>query len=113
MSPTCRSVRTPAASRKHGLRKRPLRVASFLAPNMFPVYHFISRWIAAKLGCALEFFSGSCYQQLATEVDAAFVCGLAYVELSRSPAFHLEPLVAPVLHGERYGSRPIYFSDVI
>ena len=107
------AVLAPAAGSKRGTSKRPLRFATFLAPNMFSVYQFISRWIATKLGCAIEFFSGSCYQQLATEVDAAFVCGLAYVELSRHNDSPLEPLVAPVLHGKRYGGRPIYFSDVI
>jgi phosphonate transport system substrate-binding protein len=47
------------------------------------------------------------------EVDAGFICGLPYVELtSQSPApVHL--LAAPVLIGARYGGRPVYFSDVI
>jgi phosphonate transport system substrate-binding protein len=90
-----------------------LRFATFLAPNMFPVYQAIAGQIAARLGCAIDFFAGSCYRQLASEVDAAFVCGLAYVELSRRNDLAVEPLAAPVLEGERYGGRPIYFSDVI
>jgi phosphonate transport system substrate-binding protein len=51
------------------------------------------------------------------EIDAGFICGLPYVELTRcrdgeqQPAVEL--LVAPVLQGTRYGDRPVYFSDVI
>jgi phosphonate transport system substrate-binding protein len=46
-------------------------------------------------------------------VDVAFVCGLPYVEMSRRGEAPVEPLAAPVLRGERFGGRAIYFSDVI
>ena len=41
------------------------------------------------------------------------MCGLPYVRLRRksSPPVHL--VAAPVIEGERYQGRPIYFSDVI
>jgi phosphonate transport system substrate-binding protein len=120
MSP---SLRKPCADRSAGTlpfpkkkqrtSKRPLRFASFLAPNMFPVYQFIVRQIARRLGCAADLFTGSSYRQLAGDVDAVFMCGLAYVELSRTKDWPFEPLAAPVLQGERYGGRPVYFSDVI
>ena len=120
MSPTtCEPpAARPAATfslpkRKQRLSKAPLRFASFLAPNMFPVYRFIVRHIASRLGCAIDLFTGSCYQQLAGELDAAFVCGLAYVELARMQNVAIDPLAAPVLQGERYGGKPVYFSDVI
>jgi phosphonate transport system substrate-binding protein len=103
----------PGGSRRRGTNQRLLRFASFLAPNLFPVYQFIVQQLAAKLRCTIELFTGTSYQQLATEVDAAFVCGLAYVQLCRDAGFALEPLVAPILHGDRYGDQPIYFSDVI
>ena len=45
-------------------------------------------------------------------VDAAFLCGLPYVRL-RGHGVAVEPLAAPVVGGERYGGRPVYFSDVI
>src|SRR5438105_1417621 len=98
---------TLPVKRQHGTSNRPLRVATFLAPNLFAVYRFIVRRIASELGCAMELFTGTSYQQLATEVDAAFLCGLAYVEFSRQKSFPLEPLVAPVLHGNRYGDKPV------
>jgi phosphonate transport system substrate-binding protein len=90
-----------------------LRFATFLAPNMLPVYRFITRRVAARLGCATELTVGSCYDQLGPEADVGFICGLPYVELARRPEPPIEPLAAPVLQGERYGGRPVYFSDVI
>ena len=80
---------------------------------MFATYEWIIRRIATRLGCVIEFFAGTSYLSLATEIDAAFVCGMAYVELARDHNSPVEPLVAPMLHGDRYGGRPVYFSDVI
>ncbi len=91
----------------------PLRFATFLAPNLLPVYRFITRRVAQRLNHPAELVVGSCYDQLRTEVDLAFVCGLPYVELARRPDAPLVPLAAPVLMGERYGGQPVYFSDVI
>ena len=90
---------------------RPLRFASFLAPNLFDVYAFIVRRVGQRLGMAVELSVGADYAQ-AEQVDAAFLCGLAYVELV-DRGFPLEAIAAPVLDGERYGGRPVYFSDVI
>jgi phosphonate transport system substrate-binding protein len=106
-------VMAPRSSTNRSRRTRPLRFASFLAPNMFSTHQWIVRRLATKLGKAIEFFSGSSYLPLATEIDAAFVCGMAYVELARKYDSPIEPLAAPVLQGERYGGRPVYFSDVI
>jgi phosphonate transport system substrate-binding protein len=90
-----------------------LRVATFLAPSMRPVYAAIARHLSKKLEVRVRFFVGSSYRQLASEVDVAFVCGLAYVELTRKRALDLEPVAAPVLTDQRYGGKPIYYSDVI
>jgi phosphonate transport system substrate-binding protein len=93
----------------------PLRFATFLAPNLLPLYRFISRCVGERLGRPTELVVGSSYDQLGPEttIDVAFVCGLPYVELVRRRGAPLEPLAAPVLAGERYGGRPVYFSDVI
>jgi phosphonate transport system substrate-binding protein len=45
--------------------------------------------------------------------DICFVCSLPYVMFERQGISPAEPIAAPVLQGERYGGRPIYFSDVI
>ena len=92
---------------------RPLRFATFLAPNMLPVYRFIVRRVGERLRCATELMVGSSYDQLGPEADIGFICGLPYVELAQRPNPPVEPLAAPVLQGERYGGRPIYYSDVI
>jgi phosphonate transport system substrate-binding protein len=93
--------------------RRPIRFATFLAPNMFPVYGFITRYIGDKLGCLTELVVGSSYAQLGVDAEVAFVCGLPYVELVRRKGPCVEPLAAPLLQGQRYGGKPVYFSDVI
>jgi phosphonate transport system substrate-binding protein len=95
------------------MSRRPLRVATFLAPNMLGVHAFIVRYLADRLDQPAELFVGSDYGQLTEETDAAFVCGLAYIELARDGAAPVEPVAAPVLQGDRYHSQPVYFSDVI
>jgi phosphonate transport system substrate-binding protein len=91
---------------------RPLRFATFLAPNMFPVYEFIARHVQDRLGVPTELCVGTCYDGLAGQAEVSFLCGLAYIELvwQGEP---IEPIAAPLLCGERYQGRPVYFSDVI
>lgn len=91
----------------------PLRFATFLAPNMLPVYSFMTGRISRRLGVRIHLSIGSAYEQLAEGFDAAFVCGLAYIELLRQGKADFEPLAAPLLEGERFAGRPIYFSDVV
>src|SRR5262249_47309016 len=45
--------------------------------------------------------------------DVAFLCGLPYVEDTEQGTQRIDPLVAPVLTGQRYENKPVYFSDVI
>jgi phosphonate transport system substrate-binding protein len=95
-------------------RQTALRFVTFLAPNLYPFYEFIARQAGRGLGLPTELAVGSSYAELSgREVDVAFVCGLPYVELSRGGEAPVEPLAAPVLRGERFGGRAIYFSDVI
>jgi phosphonate transport system substrate-binding protein len=89
-----------------------LRFATFLAPALRPVYEAIARRVGRDLGVAVDFFTGERYDQLA-DADVCFVCGLAYIELCGPGKLPFVPIAAPVLHGERYGDRPVYYSDVI
>jgi ABC-type phosphate/phosphonate transport system substrate-binding protein len=92
----------------------PLRFATFLAPNMLPVYRFLAERIGDRLGRRVELVVGRSFDQFEQgEADLGVICGLPYVWLAarRPPA--VEPLAAPVLAGDRYGGRPVYFSDVI
>src|SRR5271169_5208227 len=93
--------------------RRPIRLITYLAPNLFWFYNFLSRYLAKKLCYPTELLIGSDYAQLPWRADIAFVCGLPYVEHARSGITRIEPLVAPVLSGERYGGQSLYFSDVI
>jgi len=98
-----------AAISKRGSSRRTLRCATFLAYHLFWLYEYIADALADRLGCTIELVQGSCYQDLATDFDLAFVCGLAYVVWGKET----EPLVAPVLMDKRCQGKPIYFSDVV
>lgn len=91
----------------------PLRFVTFLAPNMYPVYEFISQYVGERLDWPTEFAVGDSYDELIDPPDVSFVCGLAYVELARRGQAAVEPIAAPLLQGPRYGGRPVYYSDVI
>jgi phosphonate transport system substrate-binding protein len=91
-----------------------LRVATFLAPNMLSVYEFIVDTIGRELGNGAELVVGDSFDQFGNgEIDAGFICGLPYVQLARQNPAPVELLAAPVICGDRYAGRPIYFSDVI
>lgn len=92
----------------------PLRFATFLAPSMFPIYQFIAAYVGEKLNCPTELTVGDSFDQFAAgQLEAGFICGLPYIQLARQNPAPVELLVAPVLQGERFQRRPIYFSDVI
>ncbi len=91
-----------------------LRFATFLAPNVLPVYRFIADYVGGKLGCETEIVVGDTHDQFAElRPDIAFICGLPYVQMMNLNPPPVDVLAAPVLQGERYGGKPIYFSDVI
>src|SRR5688572_7636238 len=91
-----------------------LRIATFLAPNMFPVYEFIVEAIGRELACEAELVVGASFDQFGNgEVDAGFICGLPYVQLARQSPSPVELLAAPVIRGDRYAGRPIYYSVII
>jgi phosphonate transport system substrate-binding protein len=92
----------------------PLRFATFLAPNMLPVYRFLAERISDRLGRPVELVVGSSFDQFEHgEADLGVICGLPYVWLAARRPRPVEPLAAPVLAGDRYGGRPVYYSDVI
>jgi phosphonate transport system substrate-binding protein len=96
------------------MAKQTLHAITFLAPNMLPVYRFMTEYLGSKLGCEIELSVGSNYDEI-FQADLTFICGLPYVLYTRprhstSP---IEALSAPVLQGDRFQNRPIYFSDVI
>ncbi|HWD44555.1 MAG TPA: PhnD/SsuA/transferrin family substrate-binding protein [Actinomycetota bacterium] len=91
-----------------------MRFATFLAPNMLPVYRFLADRIGQRLRHRVELVVGRSFEQFEQgEADLGVICGLPYVWLADRRPPPVEPLAAPVLHGARYGDRPIYYSDVI
>jgi phosphonate transport system substrate-binding protein len=91
-----------------------LRVVSFLAPSVRPVYEALAGYFGEALGVRAEFRSAASYSELLSEAtDIAFVCSVPYLKESEKPEPALEVIGAPVLVGGRYEGRPIYFSDVI
>lgn len=94
--------------------QQPIRFVTFLAPNLYPVYQFIADYVGSKLGIPTELLTGDTHDQFtALRPDVSFICGLPYVLMMRQSPPPVELLAAPVLQGERYQDRPIYFSDVI
>ena len=49
----------------------------------------------------------------AGEIDVCWICGLPYIRKVAKPNPVIQLLAAPVMQGERYQERPIYFSDVV
>ena len=79
-----------------------------------PVYQAVTDAIAKKLGFPAELVVETNYENCAKDVnDVCFVCSLPYIEFERQGKAPAVPIAAPVLQGERYHGKPIYFSDVI
>ena len=79
--------------------ERALRLGTFLAPRMRPLYERAAEAVGAEL------VDGNAFSELQDgTLDAAFLCGLPYVEQSG-----LEPLVAPAMGR----ADPVYWSDVV
>jgi phosphonate transport system substrate-binding protein len=91
-----------------------LRFATYLAPRMMPVYQVVADAVGSALGCRTVLVGEPSHENWAKdEYDVSFVCGLPYVDFERRGSAPAIPVAAPVLAGDRYGGRPIYFSDVI
>src|ERR1700738_549793 len=95
-------------------RGRELVFATYLAPCVRPTYAFVADRVGKVLGCPTRLVTGESYQQLRDgKVDFAFLCGLPYVRLRCETPPPVEAVAAPVVRGDRYAGRPIYYSDVI
>ncbi len=88
------------------------RFGTFLAPNMVGARRAIADAVGETLGMSTELVVETDYENCRNdENDICFVCSLPYVMFEREGVSPAEPIAAPVLQGERYGGRPIYFSD--
>jgi phosphonate transport system substrate-binding protein len=91
-----------------------LRFGTFLAPNMMPVYQAIADEVGSRLGMSAELVVETDYENCRNDInDICFVCSLPYVMFERQGISPASPIAAPVLEGDRYEGKPVYFSDVI
>jgi phosphonate transport system substrate-binding protein len=91
-----------------------LRFATYLAPNVLPVYEVVTEEVGRRLGIQTELVVETSYETCERdENEVCFVCSLPYITLERRGLDPAVPMAAPVLMGSRYQGRPIYFSDVI
>lgn len=98
-----------------GVSSDTLRFASCLAPNVLPMYEAVAAFVGDRLGVSVTIEECDDYErwERADRDDVHFVCSLPYVEIARHGTPPVEVIAAPVLEGERYGGKPVYFSDVI
>jgi phosphonate transport system substrate-binding protein len=93
---------------------KPLRFATFLSPNVKPLYEAAVSRMAQATHTSIELVNGTSYQEFFQgEFEGAFVCGLPYILMTRMDEPSMELIGAPVLSEDRYEDRPVYFSDVI
>lgn len=72
------------------------------------------RWVVAHAGGTwqvMEYPATAALDDLwaRNDLGCTFMCGLPYIWDSRD----LIPIAAPVVRGERYGRRPVYFTDIV
>ncbi|MCO6449584.1 MAG: PhnD/SsuA/transferrin family substrate-binding protein [Caldilineales bacterium] len=96
----------------------PLRFTSCQAPNADESCRRIAEFISGRMGRPGRFVSDIPWQERMQgvkrgEFHAAWICGAPYVKLAGLPSPAVRPLAAPVMSGERYQDRPVYFSDVV
>ncbi len=78
----------------------------------------VSDYITRQLGIPIQFVNNIAWQDRERLLDSgtiqiAWICGLPYTVKADQAVPVIELLVAPVMEGERYEDRLIYFSDVV
>lgn len=95
-----------------------LTLTSCQAPNAHSTWRAIAGYLTARLGESVRFIEDIAWEERlaqleAGDIDLGWVCGAYYVNMVARPEPTIELLAAPVMAGERYGGRPVYFSDVV
>jgi len=95
-----------------------LKFTTIQAPNQDFIVADISAYIGRQLGQKTEFVVDLGWQERESQLDAGYIqigwiCGLPYVNKADQKQSTIRLLAAPIMHKERYGDRPVYFSDVI
>ncbi len=95
-----------------------LTISTCQAHNMDFICRDLAGYISERLSVPVRLAIDIPWQERdrlldAGEIDLCWICGLPYVRKADLVPGRIEPLVAPVMAGSRYQSRPIYFSDVV
>lgn len=95
-----------------------LTLATCQAHNTVPICRAIAGYMSAHLSRPIHFQEdidwSDAYRSIASgDIDLGWICGRPYTRLIDEKVAPIRLLVAPVMVGERYQDRPIYFSDVI
>jgi len=77
----------------------------------------LSAFIGQNLGVPTEFVDAISWQERERLLDrgkihVCWICGLPYVRKNHDKTT-IELLAAPVMRHERYGGRPVYYSDIV
>lgn len=95
-----------------------LTITTCMAPNMDFICRDLAGYLAGRLSVPVRAEIDIPWQERerrfdAGEIDLCWICGLPYVRMADLRPGEFLPLVAPVMAGERYQGRPIYYSDVV
>lgn len=95
-----------------------LNLVTCQAINTVAVSRKIARYLSDQLSIDVVFRDDVDWREAyrlveAGEMDMAWICGMPYVRLVDRPNPPVALLAAPVMVGDRYGERPVYFSDVV
>ena len=111
-----RAVLGRVAQREGGASPDRLRFGSYLVSNAttFALYELVTEEVGRRLDLPTELVVETSYESCERDQnEVCFVCSLPYVTFERRGLDLAVPVSAPVLQGQRYEGRPIYFSDVI
>ncbi|HTE18373.1 MAG TPA: PhnD/SsuA/transferrin family substrate-binding protein [Armatimonadota bacterium] len=95
-----------------------LKLVSMLSGNMELFIRELAGYLSSRTGLEVASVDHVPWQEREWMLDRGeahlgFFCGLYYVRKVERPDPALELLAAPVMRGERYGGRPVYFSEVV
>lgn len=91
-----------------------IKISSCMAPNMDFVCRELAGYLSRRLSMPVEARLDIPWQERERlldegQIDLCWICGLPYVWKAQQ----VELAAAPVMLGQRYQGRPIYFSDVV
>jgi len=95
-----------------------LKFTSCMAENADATCRAIVDYLGRKLELRAEFVDGIAWKEREALLDAGrihvcWICGLPYAWKADADSSMIELCAVPVMRGERYAGRPVYFSDVV